>query len=262
VLTEATIRLIRHRRDALSRAVALRSLGLLAVAAPLGVVASLGAADAGTAAQTSFCVLTPAETEGPYFIDHQLERSDVRTDPVDTSPRPGVALKLTMAIRRLANAGCLPVAGACVDLWHADAFGRYSGIAGAADHSRYLRGYQRTDEAGEVVFTTIVPGWYPGRTVHIHFKVRPDAADSRRYEFTSQLYFDDALLDTIYRSAPYAARGPRNVRNEADGIFTEPVAHDEARGNGTELLLALQPADGGYAARFDVALDLPASQHE
>jgi protocatechuate 3,4-dioxygenase beta subunit len=110
---------------------------------------------------------------------------------------------------------------------------------------RFLRGYQITDRNGEARFQTIYPGWYPTRTVHIHFKIRTDPGAARGSVFTSQLYFDDALTTQVHARAPYAARGERQVRNADDRIF--------ARG-GDQLMLAPTVAGDGYAAKFTVAL--------
>src|SRR5262245_3989443 len=94
-------------------------------------------------------------------------------------------------------------------------------------------------------FATIYPGWYPGRTVHLHFKIRTNPGAARDHEFTSQLYFDDALTDQVFAREPYAKRGPRRMRNDRDGIF---------RRGGSQLLLAPVPKGAGYSATFDVAL--------
>jgi protocatechuate 3,4-dioxygenase beta subunit len=110
---------------------------------------------------------------------------------------------------------------------------------------RFLRGYQVTDAAGAARFTTIYPGWYPGRTVHIHFKVRTDPTAVRSYEFTSQLYFDDALTDVVHTRAPYAGKGQRTMKNSDDRIFSR---------GGEQLLVAAKESDQGYAATFDIGL--------
>ena len=97
-------------------------------------------------------------------------------------------------------------------------------------------------------FTTLYPGWYPGRAVHIHFKIRTAPAADVGLEFTSQLYFDDALTDRVHQQAPYADRGPRNVRNDADGIYR--------RSGGDELLLELTESGEGYTGAFRIALEM------
>ena len=110
---------------------------------------------------------------------------------------------------------------------------------------KFLRGYQVTNAHGDVQFTTIYPGWYPGRTVHIHFKVRAKSGAGRHYAFTSQLYFDDLITDRVHAHQPYASRGKRTLRNDGDDIF-----HD----GGRQLMLSLVESGQGYAALFDVGL--------
>jgi protocatechuate 3,4-dioxygenase beta subunit len=123
---------------------------------------------------------------------------------------------------RVGAEGCLPLAGAIVDVWHCDALGVYSDVADPGfdtSGQKFLRGFQQTDGDGVARFLTIYPGWYPGRTVHIHFKIRSPASDGSVYDFTSQLFFDDSLSDSVFTSSPYAAKGERGTRNQDDGIF-------------------------------------------
>ena len=195
------------------------------------------------------CIVRPEQTEGPYFVDDRLERSDIRTDPArGGAVRPGVPLELAFGVSRLGPTGCTPLAGAVVDLWSCDALGAYSDVRDRSFDTtgmKYLRGFQRTDGQGVARFTTIYPGWYPGRAVHLHFKIRTTPAAARGDEFTSQLYFDDALTDAVHAREPYAGNGARNQRNTGDGIF---------RSGGADLMLDLAPRGEGYAASFDVAL--------
>ena len=167
------------------------------------------------------CAVTPQQTEGPYYFDADKIRRDIRED------REGTPLRLALRVRDAGS--CEPLRDAVVDIWHADAGGAYSGFdggggggggpggggGGAQTASRYLRGAQVTNGEGVVEFTTIYPGWYPGRTVHIHVKVHLDA----QTVLTTQLYFEDALSDRVYAAQPYAARGRRDQGNESDGIF-------------------------------------------
>lgn len=193
-------------------------------------------------ARAATCVLRPEQTEGPFFVDDVLERSDIRADPGGGALRPGTPLSLTLNVARLAGSACTPFAGVLVDVWHCDAAGDYSGTGALADR-RWLRGVQTTGADGVVRFTTIYPGWYPGRAVHVHVKLRVPSAG---VEYTSQLYFDDALTDAVFAAPPYAARGPRSTRNADDGIF---------RSGGSSLTLSPQAdGTGGYAAAFDLAL--------
>ncbi|MGH7414490.1 MAG: intradiol ring-cleavage dioxygenase [Candidatus Rokuibacteriota bacterium] len=193
------------------------------------------------------CVARPELTEGPYFVDEQLDRSDIRSDPTDGSVRPGAPLRLALRVSRLTRGACAPLPGATVDLWHCDALGVYSGVqdpGGSTLGRKFLRGYQTTDRDGLARFTTSYPGAYRGRAVHIHFKIRSAAGGGRVHDFTSQLFFDDALSDQVFAQPPYA--GGQRVRNARDGIY---------RSAGAQLTLAVAPTASGYAASFDVALE-------
>ena len=196
------------------------------------------------------CIARPEQTAGPYFVDANLDRSDIRSDPASGVLKEGIPLDLVLVVSALRAGSCAPLPGAHVDIWHCDAMGVYSGVEDPGFNTvgqSFLRGYQLTDEAGEVRFRTIYPGWYPGRAVHIHFKVRTDPKASRGHEFVSQLYFDDELTSRVYSRKPYAGRGKRRDLNTDDRIF--------ARG-GDQLLLAPKPIGDGYAARFEVGLQL------
>lgn len=195
------------------------------------------------------CVVRPAETEGPYFVDEKLNRSDIRSDPSDGSIKNGAPLELTFNVSQMAKNSCAPLAGAVVDVWHCDAQGVYSDVRDPrffdTRGKKFLRGYQVTDASGKATFKTIYPGWYEGRTVHIHFTVRTKPAAASAHEFTSQIYFDDALNNKVFENPPYSSKGKRTMTNEQDGIFQE---------NGSQLILALKPAGSGYTGTFDIAL--------
>jgi len=218
-------------------------------ATPLTPSSSLPAATGSTGAS---CIVRPQQTEGPYFVDERLNRSDIRSDPRDGSLRLGVPLRLAFRISRLAGGTCSALAGALVDVWHCDALGVYSDVQDASQGfdtrgQKFLRGYQLTDVAGAAQFSTIYPGWYPGRTVHIHFKVRTSPNGASGTEFTSQLYFDEAVTDRVYSQAPYNSKGRRTTSNQGDGIY---------QGGGSQLLLPLMAEGEGYGASFDIALQL------
>ena len=137
-----------------------------------------------------------------------------------------------------------------MDIWHCDALGVYSDVQDPGFNTvgkKFLRGYQATDAGGVSRFVTIYPGWYQGRAVHIHFKIRSPAAASPAYALTSQLYFDDALTDAVHAQQPYASKGQRTLRNAGDGIFGS---------GGAQLVLNAVPDGTGYAATFDIALQL------
>ncbi len=207
-----------------------------------------------TAAATSIpsCVVKPALTEGPYFVDAQLNRSDIRIEPSDGSVKEGAMLKLAFRVTQLDSAACIPLPGAQVDVWHCDADGAYSGVSDpgfSTEDQKWLRGYQITDENGLAEFVTNYPGWYSGRTVHIHFKIRTEPDAEEGYEFTSQLFFPEDLTDIVHVQAPYAAKGYRDTLNENDSIYGQ---------SGDVLLLDITEDEDGYVAVFDIALDLSA----
>lgn len=224
-----------------------RRTALLALSASAALLALHGYARGATSQpRAPACVLTPAQTEGPFFVDERLERSDIRSDPADGAIRLGMPLALTLRIAVLADGRCAALASAIVDVWHCDAEGRYSDAQGMGMHtkgSKFLRGYQITDEGGHVHFTTIYPGAYPGRAVHIHFKVRTQG--DRRQQFTSQLYFDDALTDRVHAHPPYADAISRRMRNADDGLF---------RDDGRALVLDVVENGEGFAAQYDVGV--------
>ena len=217
-----------------------QALGLFTTPFLLAFAGCDGTAVAEDAPISGSCVVRPELTEGPYYLDTELLRSDIRED------RAGVLLALTFTVSRVVANACETLPGALVDVWHADASGDYSGV-GSERGSTYLRGIQQTGTDGSATFQTIYPGWYSGRAPHIHFKVRSSASSTSAYEFTSQLFFDDDLSRDVYTSvAPYNARGAQNTTNARDGIYSQ---------GGSEMLLALtELSDGGYRASFDIAL--------
>jgi protocatechuate 3,4-dioxygenase beta subunit len=239
------------RRQAVGMAGAAGAAMLLGkVSGPERLLESLGISDVAQAAATS-CVLTPTKTEGPYFVDEKLNRSDIRSDPSDGSVQPGTPVSLTMVVVR-ADGSCAPVSGAVVDIWHANASGKYSDVGSeGTSGKKYLRGLQVSDASGQASFTTIFPGWYQGRAVHIHFKVRVFDGTSQTYEFTSQLFFEPSLASTIYGTGVYASRGSSTTPNSSDNIYGS---------DGSKLIVALQPdGNGGYAGTFVVGVSgLPA----
>ncbi len=195
------------------------------------------------------CVAQPEQTEGPFFVDTALERSDIRHDPKTGRVSVGAPLALRFVLSRMTPTGaCAVLPGAHVDIWHCDAAGVYSGVE---DRSRdtlgqqFLRGYQVSDAGGVVNFTTIYPGWYRGRAVHIHFKVRVPGVGGRTDEFTSQLYFPDELTDRVHAREPYAAHKGQRLLNSRDMIFRE---------GSTQLILPLVGQGDGYASTYRIAM--------
>lgn len=232
----------------LSRREALAFLGATGALLFLGCSES-SATSSDTGDTSSSCVVRPELMEGPYYVDEELLRSDIRSDPSDGTIRPGALLALTFNVSRAAANACSPLAGAIVDLWHCDALGVYSDVLDPSFNTsgkKFLRGYQVTGSDGVARFTTIYPGWYQGRAVHIHFKIRSAASAASAYEFTSQLFFDDSLTDQVHATEPYASKGQRTLRNSGDGIYTS---------GGSQLVLDVTGTADGYAATFNIALD-------
>ena len=190
------------------------------------------------------CVLTSAQTEGPYFVDERLNRSDVRADPATGAVRPGAPLTLALRVTAVAGTQCAPLREAIVDIWQCDALGNYSDVD-AARGTRFLRGYQVTDAEGRVRFTTIYPGAYPGRAVHIHFKIRagaPGRAPSSRRNCTS------TTRSPIACTLPVRTRGgaaSRRTRNARDGLYLR---------GGRDLTLDVAEDGSGYAAAYEIGV--------
>jgi protocatechuate 3,4-dioxygenase beta subunit len=227
----------------------------LALLGSTGAIVILGCSPSSAstrAARWSPCVVRPAMTEGPYYVDEKLDRADIRSDPTDGTVKSGALLALTLNVYGLSKESCAPLKGAIVDLWHCDAEGVYSDAVDPkyfnTKGKKFLRGFQRTDDKGVARFITIYPGWYPQRTPHIHYKIRSAPASGQAHEFTSQLYFDEGLSDRVYAKAPYAGRGKRTVSNLSDQIYNES--------GGRQSMLSVVPAEEGYTASFDVGLDL------
>jgi protocatechuate 3,4-dioxygenase beta subunit len=156
----------------------------------------------------AMCVLTPSQTQGPYYLNLNLLRSDI------TEGLPGIPCRVFLHVVRASD--CTPVSNATVDVWHNNALGTYSGFPQQGTSGQtWLRGIQITDNNGSAYFDTIYPGWYMGRTTHIHLKVRPTGAT----ELTTQLYFLDQMSKRLYRRPPYAQHGPNPTTNAMDPLF-------------------------------------------
>jgi protocatechuate 3,4-dioxygenase beta subunit len=235
-----------HERDEarLTRRDSLLGLGGLAAAAlgAGGVLAALDGQDAeaassGPAAVASglvTCVLTPEMTEGPYYLDGDKVRRDIREG------RPGTRLDLATTVVDVST--CKPINGALVDIWHCDAGGTYSGFAQeGTDGKTFMRGIQRTNKSGLATFVTVYPGWYSGRTVHIHVQVSLGG----NVLHTGQLFFPEALTDAVYKRAPYRSRPGRDTRNATDSIF---------RNGGSKSVLKTAKNGSGYVARMTMGV--------
>ena len=193
---------------------------------------------AGASGDAGACTLYPQQTEGPFYLDDDLVRTDI------TEGKSGTPM--TLRIRAVGAGSCAPLAGVAIDVWQCDAGGVYSGFPGQlggldTTGQTFLRGTQITDADGWVEFTAIYPGWYPGRTTHIHFKVRPTA----NTEATSQLYFPEDVTTAVYQTPPYDARGQKDTSNAADGI---------AQTGGFPPVVTVTQTSSGYDAELTVAV--------
>ena len=192
---------------------------------------------------SSACVQSTNITRGPYFVDNQSdpnitgydvdtsipERSDIRSDTKgSTGTQSGLPLYLNVTVGSYSSGSCSPIANAQVHIWHCNAQGVYSDVQAATNDSgadlrgeNFLRGYQYTDTNGKASFTTIYPGWYSGRAVHIHVKVRVfDASGNVTTEATTQLFFDDSISTAVYAAnSDYSRSVSRDIMNTTDSIY-------------------------------------------
>lgn len=198
----------------------------------------------GTAAGTApVCTITRQETAGPFVLDLHDDPKLVRRDV--TEGRTGVPLSVTLTVLA-AGGACAPLAGRRVDLWQCDRAGVYSGFEQpSADTTgqTFLRGIQTTGADGTVRFSTLYPGWYPGRAPHLHYQVF--LADGR--VATSQLAFPEPITHGVYESPLYRARGQADTSNRADSVFA-----DGTRG---EMLALAGDVASGYRAALTVGVE-------
>jgi protocatechuate 3,4-dioxygenase beta subunit len=182
------------------------------------------------------CAVTPTETIGPYPSLTDLFRSDIREG------KTGTLLALTVKVVNVNN-GCAAVPNANVEIWHVDASGEYSQY-GSQTGETFLRGIQTTNGNGEVVFTTIYPGWYQGRATHIHLEVTMNGSSIK----ATQIAFPETVNAAVHGSGVYASRGQNPIANASDGIFADSLS--------SELVTPTGDPSSGYAATFQVAVSV------
>ena len=226
-------------------------------------------------AATRCARLTPELTEGPYWVNTMLRRADIRanTRAAGISPgarQQGVSLDLTISVLD-SGRDCRPLSGVAVDVWHANADGLYSdessqqagGGSGGGDTSgeNFLRGYQITGKdagihgsaaAGRVSFRTIWPGWYTGRAIHIHVRVRKLSSSGATIAgYTTQIFFSDANNDRVLiGAAPYNSRSPQKdpTTDEHDTVL-------QSADDATNIVSVKGSLKDGFSATFNVMLD-------
>jgi len=150
------------------------------------------------------CTVTPAMTEGPYYLSNMPIRSDI------TEGLPGSKTIITFTVL---DKKCRAVPNAQIDIWHTNATGEYSGVDG--NSGTFMRGSQVTNKNGKVTFTSIFPGWYPARTMHIHAKVWVNGSEV----LTTQFFTSDKTTTKVYSTGVYKSRGQQRVNNAQDGIY-------------------------------------------
>jgi len=215
-----------------------RGLLALAGAVPFAAVA-VGSRPA--AAAEGVCAITPQVTQGPYWFDPKLDRADI------TEGKKGAPVTVALTV---VDGACRPLKGARVDIWHCDAQGIYSGYEGQGDDHKtaakgatFLRGAQISDSAGKVAFKTIWPGWYEGRTPHIHVKAHLDA----RTVLTAQLFIPDALSEYLYENVPaYKRPRQRDTFNRHDGIALQ---------GGEAMVASVKEGKDGYVLALVLGVD-------
>src|SRR3954452_304597 len=205
------------------------ALGATGIEAP----ASGGSGPAAVASGDVACVLAPEQTQGPYYIANEAVRRNI------PEGRPGTPLQLRAFVVNAST--CKPIKGAAVDLWHADAAGDYSGFGQGAASRTFMRGVQRTNAKGLALFRTVYPGWYQGRTVHIHVKVHLGGT----VVHTGQLYFPEGVTDAVYNRSPYRSRPDRTTRNADDSVFVN---------GGKRSMLTLKKSGSGYVAAITMGV--------
>jgi len=202
------------------------------------------------------CMLTPELTAGPYYLGGHLARGDI------TEGRPGTPLEFQ--VRVLALPSCEPLTGAAVDIWHCDAGGEYSGFngnslgatqAGGTNDKRFLRGVQLTDTNGVATFTTIYPGWYEGRAVHIHLTVLDGGTLTATYSgghvaHVGQAFFDEAITTEMLRADAYQSHTGARTTNDQDSIFAQA-----GPGAVTTITRKNTGGDRGYSGKFTCIVD-------
>lgn len=189
------------------------------------------------------CVLMASATEGPCTEAADQVRRDI------SEGLAGLPMRLAL---RVVDSSCKPIAGATVKIWHTSIAGSYSGdtpnnamcLKSQADSAKhYFRGVQTTDASGRVDFDSCFPGWYRGRTIHIHYTV---TAGNR--SFTSQLVFDQTLVADIFATHDaYKPYGQPDTTNASDNVV--------GRGNlASYTLVTSRLADGAMMAAKEIQI--------
>jgi protocatechuate 3,4-dioxygenase beta subunit len=229
------------------------SLGLLSVATLIQACKKTDIASGSGGSDSSGCIVAPTETEGPFpypggEINNPLQRADVK------GGMTGVPLDITFIVVNT-NSSCAVVPNARVDIWHCNKDGYYSGYGSQPGYlgtqsytgQTWLRGYQLADTAGKVTFNTIYPGWYAGRSTHIHMEVYVGGVLKK----TTQITFPETISDAVHVSTLYVAHGTNTTRNTADGVFG-----DSATDLANETVALTGSVAAGYSGSYTIGVAL------
>lgn len=236
-------------------------------------------------ASVASCSLTAEQEVGPYYLNLERMRADL------TEGKSGVPLKLRLTVVDAKR--CVPLENAALDIWHCDAMGVYSGFTANRpegppdmpppdfgdqppgpppafrnrkhDNTTFLRGLQLTDASGVVEFSTIYPGWYMGRTIHIHMRAHIGGEVSgTKYggghiSYTGQLFFPEHISDAVAKCEPYKAHQIERTRQDEDGVFLSQ------HGSGSVVTLAQldkREIEAGFIATAVLAIDPNATSRD
>ena len=212
------------------------------------------------------CIVTPAMTDGPFFVDNQMERSNLIVGETSEAITKAVPLKLVIGVFKVDGMTCTPLPDVHVDIWHADALGIYSSVTPGAVQSvdtrdqKFLRGWQKSDASGIVTFDTAYPGWYMSRTIHIHFKLRMLGGGSTR-TFTSQMFFDEKINAAVLAKPPYSMHSGRTVLNDGDHIYNGTATNSQkppagSTPPGKNIMPTMVEMGTGYVATLKIGVKL------
>ncbi len=177
------------------------------------------------------CVKTRTETEGPFptMNPAAYQIVDIKGN------RTGIPFKIEISFKNI-NSNCGPAPGLIVDIWHCDKDGYYSEYGGAGNpfqtkdmrNEHFLRGRQITDANGVASYTSIFPGWYQGRSTHIHVHVYTDKGKSI---LITQIAFPESSNSAVVQVNASTANGYTKgmsgyTYNAQDGEFSDGVSDE------------------------------------
>ena len=175
--------------------------------------------DSTTGTSLTDCAVTNSETAGPF----PTKSPTTLVTKNIVSDRTGTALTVQITVRNVKN-NCAVLKDAIVDIWHCDAEGAYSEY-GSLTSAHFLRGRQTTDANGVAAFTSIYPGWYPGRSPHIHVHIYNSSGTSL---LVTQIAFPEDVSKVVYAQGVYASHGQADTKNASDGVFRDGFTNELA----------------------------------